>query len=79
VSLLTLLSMARCWEEAFWKPAPGGTQTAAIGRGLLAPILALAILTLGLTVGAEPVFEQCRRAAGQLLHPDEYIHAVLGR
>jgi len=79
VSLLTLLSMARCWEEAFWKPAPGGIQTAAIGRGLLAPILALAILTLGLTVGAEPVFEQCRRAAGQLLHPDEYIHAVLGR
>ena len=30
-------------------------------------------------LGAEPVFEHCRRAAAQLLHPDEYIHAVLGR
>ena len=26
VSLLTLLSMARCWEEAFWKPAPQQAQ-----------------------------------------------------
>jgi multicomponent Na+:H+ antiporter subunit D len=78
VSLLTLLSMARSWEEAFWKPAPRGAPAAPIGRGLLAPILALAILTLGLTVAAEPVFDLCRRAASQLLHPDEYIHAVLG-
>jgi len=79
VSLLTLLSMARSWEEAFWKPAPQGTPAAPIGRGLLAPILTLAILTLALTVGAEPVFDRCRRAAAQLLHPDEYIHAVLAR
>jgi len=79
VSLLTLLSMARSWQEAFWKPAPGGAPAAPISRTLLAPILALAILTLGLTVAAEPVFGRCRRAAAQLLHPDEYIHAVLGR
>ena len=71
--------MARSWEEAFWKPAPQGTPAAPIGRGLLAPILTLAILTLALTVGAEPVFDRCRRAAAQLLHPDEYIHAVLAR
>ena len=62
VSLLTLLSMARLWSEAFWKPAPAGATDGADRPAMLAPIAALAIVTLGLTFAAEPVFSLCRRA-----------------
>jgi hypothetical protein len=38
----------------------------------------LAVLTLALSLAAEPVFSISTRAADQLLHADEYIGAVLG-
>ena len=78
VSLLTLLSMARLWNDAFWKPAPPGAADARLGPAMVAPIAALAVVTLGLTFAAEPVFSLCRRAADQLLQPEEYVRAVLG-
>jgi len=78
VSLLTLLSMARLWSDAFWKPAPPGATDARLGPAMLASIAVLAAVTLGLTFAAEPVFSLCSRAAEQLLHPDEYVRAVLG-
>jgi multicomponent Na+:H+ antiporter subunit D len=79
VSLVTLLSMARLWDEAFWKPAPPPHAAGPLGAAVLAPIAALAMLTVALSVAAEPVFSVSVRAADQLLHADEYISAVLGR
>jgi multicomponent Na+:H+ antiporter subunit D len=78
VGLLTLLSMARVWDEAFWKAAPAGSATAAPAPLMLAPIVALVCLTVALSVAAGPVFEVSKRAADQLLHPAEYVRAVLG-
>jgi multicomponent Na+:H+ antiporter subunit D len=78
VGLLTLLSMGRVWDEAFWKPSPGESAAAAPSRLMLAPVAALAALTIALTVAAEPVSGISRRAAEQLLHPGEYVRAVLG-
>ena len=78
VSLMTLLSMGRLWDEAFWKPAPPPQAVAPLGAPALAPIAVLAVLTLALSVAAEPVFSVSMRAADQLLHADEYIAAVLG-
>ena len=78
VSLLTLLSMARLWDEGFWKPAPPAVSDAPLGAAMVAPIVILAMLTLALTLAAEPVFTLSLRAAEQLLHPDGYVHAVLG-
>ena len=78
VGLLTLLSMARVWDEAFWKPSPTESSAAAPSPRMLAPIAALAALTLALSVAAGPAFEISRRAAEQLLHPNEYVRAVLG-
>ena len=74
---LTLLSMGRTWAEAFWRPA---TRPDAMppGRALLATIGGLCLLTVGVTVGAEPLFGLASRAAGQLLQPELYINAVLG-
>jgi multicomponent Na+:H+ antiporter subunit D len=78
VGLLTLVSMARVWDEAFWKPAPTESVTPAPTPLMLAPIAALVCLTIALSVAAGSVFEISRRAAEQLLHPDQYVRAVLG-
>ena len=78
VGLLTLLSMARVWDEAFWKAGPTESKAAAPSPLMLTPIAALACLTIALSVAAGPVSEVSTRAAEQLLHPDEYLRAVLG-
>jgi len=84
VSLLTVLSMARVWEEAFWKPAPAGdhpvgrSETPRLGVAILAPVAFLVTLTIGLTVAADPAYRVATRAAEQLLDPSGYVRAVLG-
>ena len=82
VSLLTVLSMARLWEEAFWKPAPVASSASTLHSRLtlpiLAPIVVLVGLTLALTVLAGPVSSVSMRAAEQLLDRDTYVRAILG-
>jgi len=84
VSLVTLLSMGRIWQEAFWKRLPEGTSTdvQAPGRQLLRlsqlPIAMLALITVGIGIFGQPVFELAQAAALQLLEPAAYIEAVLG-
>src|SRR5688500_13103913 len=76
--LLTLLSMARAWADSFWRPAAEAQDLAAPGTPYLVAIAALSLLTLAMTIGAEPLFELTSRGAQQLLHRDEYVRAVLG-
>jgi multicomponent Na+:H+ antiporter subunit D len=70
--------MARTWAESFWRPADQARDLAAPGTPLLAAIAALSLLTLAMTIGAEPLFELTSRGARQLLQRTEYVHAVLG-
>jgi multicomponent Na+:H+ antiporter subunit D len=77
VGLLTLVSMARLWDEAFWKPAPRPAVAPKPARPLMVPVAALSLLIVGMTIGAEPLFRLTSHAAGQLLHPQSYIDAVL--
>jgi multicomponent Na+:H+ antiporter subunit D len=79
VGLLTLLSMALTWSDSFWRPAAGEAQDMAVpGTPYLVAIGALSLLTLAITIGAEPLFELTSRSAAQLLDRDEYLRAVLG-
>ena len=82
VSLLTVFSMARVWEEAFWKPAPGQSaeplHQSRVAGAILAPVVLLVSLTVGFTVAAGPVYGLATRAAQQLLDRGEYVRAVLG-
>ena len=84
VSLLTLWSMARIWQEAFWKQPPEGTSTesAALGiwslRAQQVPIVMLAGVTLAVGLLGQPVFQLAFEAADQLMQPAGYIEAVLG-
>ena len=79
VGLLTLLSMGRVWAEGFWAPPSTTIQDhARPGAPLLIAIAALSVVTLAITIGAEPLFVVTARAAEQLLGRDDYIRAVLG-
>ena len=78
VGLLTLLSMARAWAQSFWSPDNGVPDLAAPGAPFLIVIAALSLLTVAMTVAAEPLFELTTRGARQLLQREEYVRAVLG-
>ena len=78
VGLLTLLSMGRTWADGFWKPADHEQDLAAPGMPILLAIAALSLLTVSMTIGAEPLFALTSRAAQQLLQREEYVRAVLG-
>jgi multicomponent Na+:H+ antiporter subunit D len=78
VGLLTLLSMGRAWADSFWRPAADAQDLATPGTPYLLAIAALSLVTVGMTIGAEPLFELTSRGAQQLLHRDEYLRAVLG-
>lgn len=85
VGLLTLYSMLKIWNEAFWKAAPeGSTRHAdaawqadpALRRAMLAPVVALAAVTLTIGFCSEPFVEFSLRAGVQLLDKSAYIAAV---
>lgn len=78
VGLLTLLSMARTWADGFWRPAGDARDMMAPGTPLLVAIAALSVVTLAMTIWAEPLFDLTSRSAEQLLRRDEYVRAVLG-
>jgi multicomponent Na+:H+ antiporter subunit D len=86
VSILTLYSMTKIWNEAFWKPKPEADAVAvesadrAAGRFRLmeAPIAVIAIMLVVMGLAAEPLFQVAAHAADQILDPGEYIAAVLG-
>jgi len=85
VSILTLFSMIKIWNEAFWKPRKAkdshtDKHHSPDGRAwntMLTPIAMLATLTLILGLGASPAFDLALRAGEQLMNPSMYIQAVL--
>lgn len=77
VSVLTLVSMNKLWETAFWRPASvGPILPAAAGQTM--PIVLLTMASLGIGLGAAPFAQLCLVAADQLMDPGLYITAVLG-
>jgi multicomponent Na+:H+ antiporter subunit D len=86
VGLLTLYSMLKIWNEAFWKASPDTSgdpprqwqASPATRAAMLLPIGALAMITLTIGIAAEPFVEFSIRAANQLLDPHAYVQAVLG-
>jgi multicomponent Na+:H+ antiporter subunit D len=81
VSLLTLYSMMKIWNEAFWKSKPelsdGSTDSGTRLKSQLIPIALLASITVLIGIMAGPVFGLAERAGEQLFNPAEYIAVVL--
>jgi multicomponent Na+:H+ antiporter subunit D len=80
VSLLTLFSMIKLWNEAFWKPAlkPATAQEEVLCKPMILPIVLLASLTILIGLGIGPVFDIAMRTGIQLSQPELYVAAVLG-
>jgi multicomponent Na+:H+ antiporter subunit D len=80
VSVLTLFSMLKIWNEAFWKPPPSDAppRRCRLPAGMVAPLATLALVTVLLGVAGGPAFAVAERAARQLVDPVEYIDAALG-
>jgi len=79
--LFTLFSMVKIWNEAYWKKEPDDVK---VKNGKVHPstfaataLLALAVIMLGVFAG--PVLEICMDAGEQIVNPEMYINAVLGR
>lgn len=87
VGLLTLFSMMKIWNEAFWKKDPGKAEnTDQVIPGLFnrhnifmtIPIILLAMITLTIGFFPEPFFQIAERTANELMNPSIYINTVLG-
>jgi multicomponent Na+:H+ antiporter subunit D len=81
VGLLTLYSMTKIWQAAFWTPPAASPpapmqQRATLWMGL--PVALLATITIGFGLGIEPIFHFARQAAEQLVNPQIYVNTVLG-
>jgi multicomponent Na+:H+ antiporter subunit D len=79
--LITLISMTKIWNEAFWKPLPADRTLASATPSmpaLIAPIVVLAAVTLTIGLYAEPLVVLAERSATELLGTTDYVQAVLG-
>lgn len=81
VSLMTLYSMTKVWNEVFWKErkgAPAKSPLKPISAWMWAPTAALAALSVLSGLAAGPLLDLAAQAAGQMADPRLYIQAVLG-
>ncbi len=85
VSLITLFSMTKIWNEVFWKSKKQAAATISESNKtsypypslLYVPVLFLFGIILFLSLYAQPVIALAKQAAMQLLHTESYIDAVL--
>ena len=82
VGLLTVYSMTKIWNEAFWKPAPSSpadhTDPESEAAWLVAPVVGLVVLTVTIGLFPGPLVELARQAAAELLDPEAYVYSVVG-
>jgi multicomponent Na+:H+ antiporter subunit D len=83
VGLLTVYSMTKIWNEAFWKPGPqAGDQSAEnevrFSPWRLAPVVAMTVLTVIIGIFPEPIYQLALKAAEELLDPGAYVYTVVG-
>ncbi|WP_229565178.1 monovalent cation/H+ antiporter subunit D family protein [Kocuria rhizophila] len=79
VSLFTILSMLKIWGAMFMgEPQEAENNVGRVSIPLILPAFALAGVTIGLGLGAEPLLALCRVAAAGLTDPSTYVEAVVG-
>lgn len=86
VSMLTLFSMMKIWNEAFWKKDPDKQESNRLAAGVFSrknifmtiPIIFLALITVLIGFYPEPFYQIAYRAGEELMNPAIYIENVLG-
>jgi multicomponent Na+:H+ antiporter subunit D len=79
VSLLTLYSMTKVWNETFWKERPPSQLHSGPPAPLWLAAGGLAIISLLVGLAAAPVYQLSTVASTQLADSSGYILAVMGR
>ena len=75
--LLTLVSMVKIWNEAFWKPAPSDLPVSGgVPRTMVIPIVMLAAVTVFIGLAPQPLMRLAEAAADAILDPAAYRAAV---
>jgi multicomponent Na+:H+ antiporter subunit D len=78
--LFTLFSMVKIWNEAYWKKMPDDVKSDnKVPSSTIAATTLLAVAVILLGVFAGPVLQVCLEAGEQIVQPEFYINAVLGR
>ena len=79
VGLLTIYSMTKIWQAAFWSPPPSGRSVGPMPSWqLVAPVALLAVITIVIGLWSEPFLALAEAAARELMDPAGYVRAVLG-
>lgn len=87
VGLLTLFSMIKIWNEAFWKKEPEICKSTKdyvpklFSRDNLfmtIPVILLVMITLTISFFPESLYKIAERTANELMNPSIYINTVLG-
>ncbi|MEN8150723.1 MAG: proton-conducting transporter membrane subunit [Planctomycetota bacterium] len=80
--LLTLVSMIKIWNEAFWKPSPEPAAAPSVSRGrlllMVIPIAVLALVTVAIGLWPQALYDVASRAADQLIDVPSYRELVGG-
>lgn len=76
VGLITLFSMIKIWNEAYWKKAPDNMTQAGNTRSAMAATILLAMAVVAMGIFAGPIIDVCLQAGEQLVNPGPYIRAV---
>lgn len=87
VSLITLFSMTKIWNQVFWKPLPQGSsfsvstfsQMAKSYPSMVLVVLCLTMIILGVSFFPNQFIEYAERAAQYVVNRTDYINAVLNR
>ncbi|MDX1388880.1 MAG: Na+/H+ antiporter subunit D [Acidobacteriota bacterium] len=79
--LLTLLSMIKIWNEAFWKALPEGAPRSGEPHRagtvvMVAPVVVLAVVTILIGLFPQALLDLAGQAGDQLLDPSGYRAAV---
>jgi multicomponent Na+:H+ antiporter subunit D len=85
VSLLTLFSMTKIWGEVFWKNNPEIIEPVIKSQSELfrtkwlmaLPVVIMSVLILILGFAPDIFVDLSKRAAEQLINPEDYIQAIL--
>ncbi|MFD2998984.1 proton-conducting transporter membrane subunit [Pontibacter toksunensis] len=87
VSMITLFSMTKIWNEVFWKSKPEKAKLKTLSkivnqkhiRFMYVPVVLLMFFILFISLFAQPVIQLAQEAANQLFYTNTYIDAVLNQ
>jgi multicomponent Na+:H+ antiporter subunit D len=77
-SFLTLFSMVKIWQMAYWGEREKSFEKVSVGSFVWG-IIILVGMSMVLAVFVQPVYDLVLEASNQLLDPSQYINAVLGK